>query len=77
MKCPNCLTEENKYDMGYTALNPEEDNPHLQISVPTCGQCGHQYKDDMNLWVIPPYYYDPNMRILGGLILTVHKSEVT
>ena len=56
--------------MGYTALNREEDNPLLQISVPTCGQCGHQYKDNMDLWCIPPYYFDPNMRVLGGLIIT-------
>lgn len=71
MKCPNCLNEEHLEDMGYTPINPEDDNPHLLITVPTCGQCGHQYKDNMDLWAIPPYYFDPNMRVLGGMILTV------
>jgi len=74
MKCPNCLTEEEMDDMGYTALNPEIDNPHLQISVPTCGQCGYQYKDDMDHWCIPPYYFDSTMRVLGGMILMVQSS---
>ena len=70
MKCPRCFTEECLEGMGYTAINPEVENPHLMISVPTCGQCGHKYKDNMDLWVIPEYYFDPNMRVLGGITLT-------
>jgi len=70
VKCPRCQTEEDTDETGYTPINPEDDNPQLIISVPTCGQCGHQYKDNMNLWVIPPYYFDPNMRVLGGMTLT-------
>lgn len=71
MRCPDCGHEESLEGMGYTALDPEVDNPHLQISVPTCGNCGHKYKDDRELWVIPPVYFNPNMRVLGGMVLTV------
>ena len=71
MRCPDCGHEESLEGMGYTTLDPEVDNPHLQISVPTCGNCGHKYKDDRELWVIPPVYFNPNMRVLGGMVLTV------
>ena len=74
MKCPNCGFEEPLDEMGYTPLDLEIDNPHFQISVPTCGYCGHKYKDNQDLWCIPPIYFNPNMRVLGGLILTVHSS---
>ena len=74
VKCPVCQTEEDTDETGYTPIFGEW-NPHLVISVPTCGVCGHQYKDNMNLWVIPLYYFDPNMRVLGGLILTSSPPE--
>lgn len=34
VKCPFCQNEEDTDEMGYTPINPEDENPQLLISVP-------------------------------------------
>ena len=76
MICPNCGNEVDPEDTGYTNINPGEENPRLQVSAPTCGRCGHQFKDDPELLCIPEALINPNIRVFGGLTLYILEENV-
>lgn len=68
--CPNCGSKIDPEDAVYTNINLGEENPHLQVSAPTCGICGHQFKDP-DLLCIPEALINPNIRVFGGVIVCV------
>lgn len=75
MICPNCGNDVDPEGTGYTNIIPDEENPRLQITAPTCGICGHQFKDAPDLLCIPEALTNPNIRVLGGLILYTLKRR--